>query len=504
MLAAIEERKIKPQTASRVGNVSDEFLHAIVEACVSNVAVLDEAGVILYASKAWRRFELLNQLRVETPDAGLHFFERCRVFNEPEFDDAVNVSLADDLRAILGGNQKEFHREYVYQGLNEQSQFVMHAARLNLPGHSFRVLMTREDLPSTRDPLGESKERLSQLLDTTKIIAWEGEAEGARFTYVSDQAVKLLGYPIATWYEKDFLASHVHRDDKQRVLACYQNNGRSTQHFDLTFRMLACDNRVVWVQNLVSFAPEEGKPTRTHGLMIDISDRKQAEEALRDLGGRLINAQEEERRRVARELHDDLNQRMALLSIEIEQLGKELQEPLKARDRVRKLQSHVQEISTDIHRLSYRLHPSKLDHLGLVAAARSLCHELSESGQLQVSFHQHGVPATLPKDITLCLFRIAQESLRNCAKHSEAKSARVVLTKTNNAIRLSVSDEGRGFDTKSDLMKRGLGFISMRERLHILGGELEIFSKPQRGTRIEVSIPLKIETEADEQFPVNS
>ena len=126
---------------------------------------------------------------------------------------------------------------------------------------------------------------------------------------------------------------------------------------------------------------------------------------------------------------------------------------------------------------------------------KSLCDELSlvQSGKLRIHFHQSGFPASLPKDATLCVFRIAQEVLRNCVKHSAAKSAQVVLAKTEHAIRLSISDNGCGFDTRSDLMEKGLGFISMQERLRLVSGELNIYSQPRRGTRIDVSVPLNRE-----------
>lgn len=231
-----------------------------------------------------------------------------------------------------------------------------------------------------------------------------------------------------------------------------------------------------------------------HGFMIDVSERKRAEEALKALGGRLIAAQEEERRRVARELHDDFNQRLAVMSIELEQLGRKIQKPLGLRRSVERLQDLAQEIAAEIHRLSYKLHPSKLDHLGLVAAVKSLCGELSESGKLNVEFHQTGFPFALDRDTTLCLFRIAQEGLRNYVKHSKAESARVVLTRTRNSVRLLVSDNGSGFNTKTALMEKGLGFLSMKERLHLLGGEMNVYSRPSHGTRLEASVPLKLDS----------
>jgi signal transduction histidine kinase len=179
-----------------------------------------------------------------------------------------------------------------------------------------------------------------------------------------------------------------------------------------------------------------------------------------------------------------------VLSLELEQLGEKIQKSIGLRDAVRKLQTQAKDMAAEIHRLSYKLHPAKLDHLGLAPAVKSLCNELTESGRLRVEFHQTGFPATLNSDVTLCVYRIAQESLRNCVKHSGAESARVVLTRTRHAVRLLVSDNGCGFNTKTASMDKGLGFISMKERLHILGGEFNVYSKPLRGTRIEVSVPL--------------
>ena len=299
----------------------------------------------------------------------------------------------------------------------------------------------------------------------------------------------MLGFPLAAWHEPGFLAAHIHADDRQRVLAAYQKQTRISKNFDLTFRLLAKDGRVVWVQNVVSVEFGNNGLQKMRGFMIDISERKRSEEALRDLGGRLIAAQEEERSRVARELHDDFNQRLAILSIELQQLGKRFGRSPKLHAKIKSLQTQAQEITTEIHRLSYKLHPSKLDHLGLSVALRGLCDEISEARRLKVQFQQSG-PVSVPREITLCLFRIAQEGLRNCVKHSGATLVRVVLAKNKNAIRLSVSDNGCGFDTRSGLMDKGLGFISMRERLHLLGGEMVVYSKSLRGTRLEVSVPL--------------
>lgn len=468
---------------------SDNLLRAMVDLCVSAVALLDESGAILYASRAWNLVERENRGDAAPGNSAPEIFQGCRA-TPSDLDDEANLTLGDDIQQILSGTEKEFHRNYVYQGRAERRTFVAHAARVSLVDSAFRVLITHEDIPRSPDELRNSQDLLSELFATTRIAVWKGEIKDLRFTYVSEQVVMMLGYPPSAWYEPNFFKSHIHPNDSQRVLTTYHQQTRTAEHFDLTFRMLARDGGIVWVENLVSVARENGRPTGMHGFMIDISERKRAEEALKDLGGRLITAQEEERRRVARELHDDFNQKLAVLSIELGQLARQIEKPLSLRRNVQKLQTLAQEISDEIHRLSYKLHPSKLDHLGLPAALKSLCKDVSESSRIKIEFQQTGFSPAINNDITLCLFRITQEALRNCVKHSLAESARVVLTSTHRVVRLSVSDNGCGFDTSPELMERGLGFLSMKERLHILGGAIKVYSRPHRGTRIDAVVPL--------------
>jgi PAS domain S-box-containing protein len=479
MLVTSGMRSTKP-VHSPTTNPSDDFLQAIVDACVSGVAVLDENGSVLYASKAWH--DLTHVAETDGDDAHQSFSTWTRV-SDSGSDTETHVTLADDIQRILSGAEKEFHARYCQPSTNQRSSFI-HGAQLNLPGSTFRVLISYEDIGRS------SEDRLAQLLDSTKIMAWEGSTNGERFTYVSEHAVKILGYPVTDWYEPNFLAAHIHADDLQWVLETYRKQSRTPKQFDITFRMLASDGRVVWIQNLASV--EQGMRASMYGFMIDVSERKRAEKSLQDLGGRLIAAQEEERKRVARELHDDLNQRLALLSIELQQLSDQIDGD-SVSTRLLEIQSRVQEISTDIHRLSYRLHPAKLDHLGLAAAVKSLCNEISQSGKLRVDFIERELPADLPKDITLCVFRIAQELLRNCVRHSGAQLAQVYLRNNGNTISLTVMDDGHGFNTKSDLMEKGLGFISIKERLHVVGGQSKILSQPRRGTCVNVTVPLNRE-----------
>jgi PAS domain S-box-containing protein len=344
--------------------------------------------------------------------------------------------------------------------------------------------------PDTFDNQGTAESRLNLLLDVAHIVPWEADFASSRFTYVGGQAEEILGYEVADWCAPNFWSSHLHPDDRERAIREAAKESRDSERYELEYRMIAKDGRVVWLHSLVSVTHINGEPVNVRGFSIDVSRSRQAEATLRELSGRLINAQEEERSRVARELHDDLSQRMALLSIELEQIADAVNSSAKMRRRFESLQNQAQEISSDIHRLSYSLHPSKLDHLGLSAAIKSLCEQINASGKLRVYLHQQSSPEMLPKAITLCLFRIAQETLRNAVKHSQATHVRVIVQMSRNEVRLSVIDDGCGFEMKSASFAEGLGFVSMRERLRIVGGELEISSQRAHGTRIEVTIPL--------------
>lgn len=320
-------------------------------------------------------------------------------------------------------------------------------------------------------------------IDESQRILLFNHAAGAMFLCPAAEAI---AQPIGRFIpELSRAADSQHISDS----GCTKVNGLATGAPE-EIRGLRANGEEFPVEVLISQSSSGGQKLYTI-LLRDITERKNMEEELRDLGARLLSLQDEERRRVAKELYDNLNQLMAILSIDLLQLDREIPEPNNAlHARVQDLWSRSQEISSEIRRLSYQLHPSKLDHLGLEAAVKGLCNEASEHHSLKTEFRHSGFPAALPKEISLCIFRIAQESLHNVIKHSGACEALVVLEKSLQAVRLSVSDEGCGFDRGAARTKRGLGLISMRERLRPVGGEILISSQPSRGTRIDVSVPL--------------
>jgi signal transduction histidine kinase len=218
----------------------------------------------------------------------------------------------------------------------------------------------------------------------------------------------------------------------------------------------------------------------------DVTDRKEAEDSLRELSSRLINAQEEERKRLARELHDGISQALAVISIGIAQAAKEATNA-DLSSKLEKLNGKLQDVLLEISQLSHELHPSTLKHLGLSSAIRSLCQELSETHGVDITFKAWSEQPP-SKEASLCLYRVAQEALQNVVKHSRSKRAWVELTGSEDDVRLCIWDEGVGFDVRS--RKNGLGLVSMRERLRLVGGRIAISSRHPSGTCIEARVPV--------------
>jgi PAS domain S-box-containing protein len=245
-------------------------------------------------------------------------------------------------------------------------------------------------------------------------------------------------------------------------------------------------------------------------IFVNALQRKQAEEAsresermlrqnesdLRELAGRLIYAQEEERSRIARELHDDLAQRLAVFAIDVGRLEQQLMDPpAPFREELHEMKNGIVRISQDVHSLSRQLHPSILDDLGLIKAAESECTSFSRREGIEVVFNHENIPRGIPKDVSLSLYRIIQEGLRNISKHACAEHISVSLKGLGHDVLLSVQDDGIGFDSAEVREKPGLGFSSMRERARLIHGEFSIKSQPEKGTVITVRAPLTREGE---------
>jgi signal transduction histidine kinase len=229
------------------------------------------------------------------------------------------------------------------------------------------------------------------------------------------------------------------------------------------------------------------------GILIlaeDITRRKQMEEALSDMSRKLIDSQEQERARIARELHDDINQRLALVAIGLDQLRENKELASGVRGHVQELQQMTSDISSSVYALSHELYSSIPDSLGLVRGMKSWCRDFGERQQLEIDFKSHDVPK-LSKEISLCLFRVLQEAVHNAAKHSGMKRIEAQLQEESGEIHLIVSDSGRGFDVEVVSKGMGLGLTGMRERVRLVNGTISIESKPMGGTTIHACVPFE-------------
>jgi PAS domain S-box-containing protein len=359
-----------------------------------------------------------------------------------------------------------------------------------------RLLVQRAKLRRSEAVLRESEARFRLMADAAPVLIWmSGPDRGC--TYTSRSWLEFTGRP-AERELGDGWAEGIHPDDVPRCLAIYTSHFDAREPFEMVFRHRRHDGEYRWILDRgVPRFTADGEFAGYVGACTDITEQRRAEDGLRAnrrelqlLAGQLIEAQEAERRRIARELHDDLNQGLALLAVDIDLLG---QRPpgstAELRKRIHALSARVKELSSAVHDLSHQLHPSKLEHLGLVAGVRGLCQEMCRHHGVEVEFAHRDVPDEIPEATALCLYRIAQEALRNVVKHGRTDRATVELTGTPGGLRLQVRDPGVGFDPSAP-GNGGLGLVSMRERLSLVGGQMVIDTRPAGGTRIDVRVPL--------------
>jgi PAS domain S-box-containing protein len=336
----------------------------------------------------------------------------------------------------------------------------------------------------------ESEERFRLVANTAPVMIWMDDTN-RHCTYVNQPWIDFTGRPFETHLGKGWAAA-LHSDDLQRCLKTYSQTFGDRKLYAMEYRVRRHDGEYRWVLDTgVPRFNTDGSFAGYIGTCLDITDRKLAEEALSTVGRRLIEAHEEERTWIARELHDDIAQRIALLAVELERSDPQVSGS--ASDMHKNLQlacQRVSDLGKDVQALSHRLHSSKLEYLGLATATRSFCRELAEQRNVRIEFKHADIPEEIAKEVSLCLFRVLQEALQNAIKHSADQNFTVEMRGTRDGISLTVSDSGIGFDWQDAMNHRGLGLISMRERLRLINGELSIQSAPGCGTTVLAHVPL--------------
>jgi signal transduction histidine kinase/ABC-type uncharacterized transport system substrate-binding protein len=283
----------------------------------------------------------------------------------------------------------------------------------------------------------------------------------------------------------------VHLDDRASLSDAIRGALEGDGQYETEYRVISADSTVRWIagRGRIEF-DQNGKPRQLRAISIDITERRRGEDEARDLNGRLITAHEDERARLARALHDDVTQRLAVLAIDAGRREKGLGDTV-AGQAMRSMRHDLVQLSEDVHALSYALHPAILEDLGLIEALKAECARFGAIEGIPTSFRVTGNVDEPTQALSLCLYRVAQEALRNVARHSGASSAEVELRAVGSKLELAVEDNGVGFDPTRKQARPSLGLAGMRQRLFLVDGELLIDSAPGKGTRIVAWAPLK-------------
>lgn len=459
-----------------------QVLEAILWSLDVHVAMIDQDGFIVQVNDGWQKFAERNDAKPESTGVGVNYLESCRRSQArcPEVREVIEGILS-----VLNGSAPHYYREYRCDSPTEERWFVMKVSPM--PGGLRGAIITHQNDTETR----KSELRYGHILEGARAIIWRAEAPSFRTTFVSRHSADLLGYAPERWIAEPTLwIERIHPDDRDWVLEYSSKAVREKQDYSIEYRLITADERTVWLRNIVKVIAWNDEPTELVGISVDITDLKQTQELVQDLAAQILNTQEEERSAIARELHDDIGQSLALLKMRLGGLKQLVMMHPDERVQIEGIAALADKIARDVQTLSRGLHPSALELLGVQAAVEQLCREFEEHASIEVNCKLGTLPSQLPKQVSSTIYRIVQECLRNVVKHSNATIVTVRLSADDSQIRLEIVDNGAGFDPSARENLNGLGLASMRQRLRLLDGRFSIFSTPGKGTRVEAMVPI--------------
>jgi PAS domain S-box-containing protein len=482
--AFIKEYLAKSELASRLGSTNDR-LHLAME---SGKAVGWEWDV----KTGWISWfgDLRTNFGIDSDTYMGRAEDFFRLYIHPEDREQVSgaVIAARNNGKLYAGEFRVVWPDGTLRWVSAQGEF-----HYSSKGEAERMLGIAADITDRKrleTDLLESEERFRLVANSAPVLIWMSGTD-KQCTFFNQGWLSFTGRSLAEQLGGGW-ASGVHAEDLAHCLEVYTTAFDARVDFQMEYRLRRFDGEYRWIVDFgVPRFESDGTFRGFIGSCVDITERKTSEQSLHALTGRLISAQEEERARIARELHDDFSQRLALLGIGLGQLWKKLPDSeVGERASVLDLIRVTREVSSDIHSLSHQLHSSKLEHVGLMSALAGLCQEISQKYKIEVHFTESECPSNIPKDAALCLFRVAQEGLANVVKHSRSKKALVELRGNPAGVTLRISDSGRGFDPTLNKPNAGIGIIGMTERLRLVGGMLAVRSEPNCGTEIFAQVPL--------------
>jgi len=410
------------------------------------------------------------------------------VLNQGVFDETIKPRLDECFRGAI----VRYEMKYTYPDIGERDVAISYFPIEGVNGID-RAACIFSDITERKRAEArqrETEERFRLLADSAPVMIWMVGSDGQPI-YFNQSWRDFTGRPLEDELQFGW-ATITHPDDLERCLRIANKGFASKRPFSKECRLRRHDGEYRWILDIgvPRFLPD-GAFTGFIGSCVDVTDQKLAQEALSHINRRLITAQEDERAWIARELHDDIHQRVGLLAMQLDRMRQILPSSMAEWEReTASASAQVIELGKDIQALSYRLHSPKLQYLGLATAASAFCREFSDREQADVDFHSENVPKDLPADSSLCLFRVLQEALQNALKHSGSREFQVSLKARSNEVELTVRDTGIGFRPEEAIQGPGLGLISMNERVSSLGGLLSVDSILRHGTTVRARVPI--------------
>jgi PAS domain S-box-containing protein len=486
LIAQVFANALARKRADEVLRESEERVRLAADSAGAGLWSLDLATGVFWTSE--KTLALLD-----LPPGEVVTLERLRRCVHPHDWPTAQATIDEAVRSGQSGQV-----EYRVIGRDDSVRWLSSRGRpqYSSNGRPDRLMGVTVDITDRRqaeDALGVSEARLNAGAELAGLAFYEVDFDTGTM-YADERLRELFGVPAECRGMEvlEFWLAHLHPDDEQRALDLRrQLHGGELDQFSFEYRFVNPRRGERWIHHLAraTARDEAGQAVRTFGVFRDVTERKRVEAELQDLSRRLLRAQEEERALLARELHDDVSQRLAVLAIDVGRAEMDAVDGPYA-EAMRLVREGLVRLSEDVHSLAYQLHPSVLEELGLGQALRTECERRGRHSDFELSVSIGELPPVVPREQALCLFRVAQEALNNVARHAGATAASVRLRASEGGLLLAVTDDGRGFDLRSPDKGRRLGLAGMRERVQLADGTLEIEAAQGEGTMVLAWVPV--------------